>query len=134
MTSPHPADKRLPGRIAAALKSELRKDDTLVCPLTLGGHVDHLLARQGAESLHRPLQYYADIPYLLNNPQTLAPAIAKMEGDLFNISAEGLNAWLEGVAAYKSQVDSLFKGDGTLFDAISSHWAAEYGLRLWHIH
>ena len=133
ITSPHPADRRLPRRIAAALKSELRKDDTLICPLSLGGHVDHVLARQAAESLHKPLLYYADIPYLLNNPQTLGPAIARLESDLFNISSQALDAWLEGVAAYKSQVDSLFKGEGTLYDAIRAYLAREAGIRLWHV-
>src|SRR5512140_3401369 len=64
--SPHPADKYPPRRVAATLKSELSQGDTLVCPLTLGGHVDHVLARRAAESLHKPLLYYADIPYLLN--------------------------------------------------------------------
>ena len=49
MTSPRPAEKGLPRRIATALKSELREDDTLVCPLSLGGHVDHILARRAAE-------------------------------------------------------------------------------------
>ena len=134
VTSPHPADKRLPRRSAVALKSELRKDDTLVSPLSLGGHVDHVLARQAAESLHKPLRYYADIPYLLNSPQTLNPAVARLESDLFNISAEGLNAWLEGVAAYRSQVDSLFKGDGTLYNAIRTYWGKQKGIRFWHIH
>ena len=67
ITSLHPADRRLPRRIAAALRSELRQDDLLVCPLALGGHVDHILVRQAAESLHRPLFYYADVPYVLNN-------------------------------------------------------------------
>jgi LmbE family N-acetylglucosaminyl deacetylase len=125
ITCPHPADMGLPRRIATTLKSELRKDDVLVCPLTLGGHVDHVLARQAAESLHKSLRYYADIPYLLNNPQTLNPVIARLESDLFNISAEGLNAWLEGVAAYKSQLDSLYKGDGNLYDAIRAYWTGQ---------
>jgi LmbE family N-acetylglucosaminyl deacetylase len=134
LASPHPADRGLSRRIATVLKSEVREDDTLICPLTLGSHVDHVLARRAAESLHKPLKYYADIPYLLNKPQTLAPAIARLEGELFNISAEGLNAWLEGVGAYKSQLDSLYKGDGTLYDAIRRFCTGENGIRLWHIH
>jgi LmbE family N-acetylglucosaminyl deacetylase len=132
MTSPHPADRGLPRRIATVLRSELREDDALVCPLTLGGHVDHILVRRGAESLHRPLHYYADIPYLLNNPLTLPPAVATLKSNLFKVSPAGLQAWLEGVAAYRSQVDSLFKGKGTLFEAIRAHWSKEDGLSLWH--
>jgi len=132
-TCPNPADKRLPRQIAAAIKSELRKGDVLICPLSLGNHVDHVLARQAAESLHRSVWYYADIPYLLNDPLTLDPAIAPLESELFSISTEGLNAWLEGIAAYKSQISSLLKVEGTLYDAIRSYWAKQFGIRLWHI-
>jgi LmbE family N-acetylglucosaminyl deacetylase len=131
LTPPHPADQGLPKQIAAALTSELLPEDSLVCPLTLGGHVDHVLARQAAESLRRPLRYYADIPYLLNNPLTLDPAIAMLESELFSISEEGLNAWLEGVAAYKSQISSLLKTEGILYDTIRSYWESRRGVRLW---
>jgi LmbE family N-acetylglucosaminyl deacetylase len=129
----HPSDRGLPKCIARVLKSELLPGDTLVCPLTLGGHVDHVLIRQAAESLPRHLYYYADIPYLLNNPQTLDPAIATMQGRFFGVSEEGLRAWLEGVAAYRSQISSLFKGDGTLADAIHSYWESRRGVRLWRV-
>ncbi len=78
ISAPHPADRKLPDRMAACLRSELLKDDILVCPLALGGHVDHVLVRQAVESLHQPLLYYADVPYLLNNPQTLEPAIVRI--------------------------------------------------------
>jgi LmbE family N-acetylglucosaminyl deacetylase len=133
ITSPHPADRQLPVRIAAALRSELRNDDMLVCPLSLGGHVDHGLVRQAAESLHRPLLAYADVPYILNNPQTLGPGVVALESQFYQVSERGLAAWLTSVAAYRSQVDSLFKGVGTLSDAIRSYWAGECGIRLWHV-
>ena len=131
MTSPHPADRDLPERIAAALKSELDEADLVVCPLALGGHVDHLLVRQAAEILGRSLLYYADVPYLLNYPQTLGPAVASLESTLYPVSEAGLEVWLKGVAAYRSQVASLYKGSGSLFDAIRSYWAGLGGIRLW---
>jgi LmbE family N-acetylglucosaminyl deacetylase len=133
MTRPHPADRTLPRRIAAALRSELRKDDRLVCPLALGGHVDHILARQAAEALRRPLAYYADIPYLINYPEALEPAIAGLKSDFFPVSEAGLEAWLEGVAAYRSQVASLLKDRGDLFAAIRAYWKSREGLLLWHV-
>ncbi len=133
ITSPHPADRGLPRRIAAALRSGLRKDDRLVCPLALGGHVDHVLVRQAAESLHRPLLFYADVPYVLNNPESLEPAVSELEFQLYPVSETGLEAWLKGVAAYRSQLASLFKGQSTLNDAIRTYWAGERSLRLWQI-
>jgi hypothetical protein len=54
-----------------------------------------------------------------------------MESSRLDVSEKGLETWLEGVAAYKSQVDSLYKGDGTLYEAIRSYWEAQKGLRLW---
>jgi LmbE family N-acetylglucosaminyl deacetylase len=131
ISAPHPADRKLPERIAALLASELLEDDRLVCPLALGGHVDHVLVRQAAESLNRPIFYYADVPYVLNNPQQLEPAIITLESQLYPLSEAGLEGWLTGVAAYRSQLASLYKGTGTLNAAIRSYWAREYGLRLW---
>jgi LmbE family N-acetylglucosaminyl deacetylase len=133
ITSPHPVDLDLPLRIAGALQSELLKDDMLACPLALGGHVDHILVRQASESLHRPMFYYADVPYILNDPLTLAPAITALEAQLFPVSETGLGVWLNAVAAYRSQVDSLFKGEGTLFDAIRTYWATQPGICLWRV-
>jgi LmbE family N-acetylglucosaminyl deacetylase len=132
LTSPHPSDRRLYLRIATALRSELRQDDVLVCPLGLGGHVDHVLVRRAAESLQRPLLYYADVPYILNYPGTLPAAITSLASQQYRVSETGLDAWLRAVAAYRSQVDSLYKGEGNLFDAIRSFWAGERGIRLWH--
>jgi LmbE family N-acetylglucosaminyl deacetylase len=131
MTSPRPGDRYLPRRIATTLKSELREDDVLVCPLALGGHVDHRLVRRAAESLQWPLLYYADVPYILNDPQLLEPAVTTLESRLNPLPETALDAWLEGVAAYRSQVDSLYKGTGTLYDAIRSFWAKEGGIYLW---
>jgi LmbE family N-acetylglucosaminyl deacetylase len=132
-SSPHPSDWRLPNIIADALRSELLLDDLLVCPLALGGHVDHLLVRQAAESLHRQLLCYADVPYVLNAPHSLEQADAAYENELFPVSKTGLEAWLKGVACYRSQVESLFKGAGSLSYAIRSYWAVESGIRMWRI-
>jgi LmbE family N-acetylglucosaminyl deacetylase len=128
---PHPSERKLPGRIATALRTKLRQDDVLICPLSLGGHVDHVLVRRAAEALQRRLLYYADIPYVLNDPETLQVAIAPFTSQRYQVSETGLEAWLQAVAAYISQLDSLFKGPGSLSDAIRSHWAGEAGLRLW---
>ena len=133
ITPAHPADRGLPIRIRTALRSELRRDDLLVCPLALGGHVDHGLVRRAAGALHLPLLYYADVPYILNDPLTLQSTAGSLESQLYPVSEAGLQAWLRGVAAYRSQVDSLFKGEGTLREAIRAYWAGEAGTRLWRI-
>ena len=65
----HPFDQGLDGDIAVVMAAELEADDILVVPLAIGDHVDHRLARLAAERLHRPLRYYADIPYVLRQPE-----------------------------------------------------------------
>ena len=76
--------------------------------------------------------YYADVPYILNDPETLQPAVTTLECQIHPVSEAGLEAWLQGVAAYQSQVAFLFKGEGTLFEAIRSYQAGQNGLCLWH--
>jgi LmbE family N-acetylglucosaminyl deacetylase len=131
MTLPCPDDQGLPALMAAALKTELGDEDVLVCPLALGGHVDHRLVRQAAESLKLPLLFYADVPYILNDPKVLETVTTALECRLQPLPEAALDAWLEGVAAYRSQVDSLYKGEGSLYDAIRAYWARQAGICLW---
>ncbi|MGE5071931.1 MAG: PIG-L deacetylase family protein, partial [Anaerolineae bacterium] len=70
-----PDDAQLPTAIADQVGSLLRPDDQLVCQLAIGGHVDHVIVRRAAESLRRPLIYLADIPYVLDHPDELRPAV-----------------------------------------------------------
>lgn len=128
---PHPLDKPLPRHIADRLARSLFPQDVLVCPLTLGNHVDHVITRRAVELLSRPRWYYADFPYVVNEPQSLSAVVGCMESELFPISEQGLRAWQRGVMAYASQLDSLLKVEGTLPETLHSYWAAEGGIRLW---
>ncbi len=127
----HPADRDLPERLAATLRSALRLDDVIVCPLAIGGHLDHVLVREAVEKLRRPLWYYADVPYVLQHPQALTPATRGLVSILFPIFQAGLQAWISGVLAYASQISSLFGDSEKAQEAIRSYWAVETGLRLW---
>jgi hypothetical protein len=90
------------------------------------------LTRQAVESLHRPLLYYADIPYLLNWPKTLASITAGLDVESHRISGNGLRAWRDGIAAYRSQTTMLFKTPKRMRVAISRYWERSHGIRLWH--
>jgi LmbE family N-acetylglucosaminyl deacetylase len=128
----HPAEAGLPAEIAASLSKELLPDDRLVCPLTVGGHLDHVLVRDAAEKLGRPLWYYAEIPYLLDYPQALGPVASGLEEIIEPISEDGLDVWLEGISAYASQVPALFKSDDFMRARMRSYWKTCHGVRLWH--
>jgi LmbE family N-acetylglucosaminyl deacetylase len=128
---PHPADAGLPDRIAAELASELVADDQLLCPLTVGHHVDHVLTRAAVERLQKPMGYYADIPYLMRFPEELPATSEGLSEDLHPVSPRGLFAWQRGVAAYASQIRMLFGNEPGMRRQIRAYWAGEHGARLW---
>jgi LmbE family N-acetylglucosaminyl deacetylase len=127
----HPSDQDLFVDIAAALAVELEPDDILISPLAIGNHVDHRLARLAAERLKRPLLFYADIPYVFRNPEMLAPAAQGLASDLFPVSKEGLGAWVEAAATYRTQVALVFETETKMRASLRGEWEARHGIRLW---
>ena len=130
---PHPADVDLPAQIAGAVSARLKPDDVLVCQLSVGSHVDHVLVRQAAELLGRPLIYDIDVPYIFYEAQELGPKSAGMKESVQLITEASLKRWQEAVLAYKSQIPTL----GDVFDSaekaqesIRSYWAVHKGIRL----
>jgi LmbE family N-acetylglucosaminyl deacetylase len=128
----HPFDLGLDADIAAALAAELEPQDILVSPLAIGAHVDHRLARLAAERLDRPLRYYADIPYVFRQPETLAPATQGMESDLYPVSEAGLHAWMTGSAAYQTQLAVLFVTETKMRASLRTAWETRHGISLTH--
>jgi LmbE family N-acetylglucosaminyl deacetylase len=87
--------------------------DHIYCPLGIGGHVDHRLVRQAAETLERDLWYYTDFPYAARDrsmPDDLGwPAGRQIT---VSLSEAAIEAWVEGILHYRSQI-STFWDDAT---------------------
>ncbi|MGA2503724.1 MAG: PIG-L family deacetylase [Anaerolineales bacterium] len=128
----NPIEKSLSVDIAAALASEMQPGDAIVSPLAIGGHLDHVLTRLAAERLNCKLWYYADIPYLLQHLEKLAPATKGLRGIRYLVSTEGLGVWQKGIAAYATQIRMLFKTSTKMRAAIRIYWESQPGFRLWH--
>lgn len=126
---PHAAEADLPGRMTAALKNLLQPEDLVVCPLAIGGHVDHQIVRQAVEGLARPLHYYADVPYVFNHPEELAPATRSMLAELHPVSEQGRVEWMKAVSFYKSQLSSLFESTEKMKESIENY--SREGIRLY---
>jgi LmbE family N-acetylglucosaminyl deacetylase len=130
---PHAADADYPARIAEAIAARLQPDDALVCQLALGSHVDHVLVRQAAELLGRPLRYVVDVPYWFYKPDELEGKSAGMMESVLRITEPGLERWIEAALSYKSQFPVL----GERFDtaekaavSLRNYRAEHQGIRL----
>jgi len=130
---PHADDADLPSRIADAITARLKPDDVLVCQLSVGSHVDHVIVRQAAELLGRPLVYDVDIPYLFYKPREFAPKSAGMKEKVHVVTEAGLKSWQEAILEYKSQIPTF--GDAMnspekVSESILSYWSERGGIRL----
>lgn len=130
---PREDDADLPSQIAAVISPRLRPDDVLVCQLGVGSHVDHVLVRQAAELLGRPLIYDIDMPYFLYKSDEFGSKAAGMQESISRITAASLEPWIEAVVAYKSQLPSLNEVVNTPERArasIRAYWEQWGGVRL----
>jgi len=129
----HPEDAGLPAQIADAVSARLTRDDVLVCQLSVGSHVDHVLVRQAAERLEHPLLYDIDIPYVFYKPEELEPKSAGMKETVYSITEAGLKSWKEAVLAYTSQIVLLGEAFNTpekTRASVQSYWDERKGIRL----
>ncbi|HJR81534.1 MAG TPA: PIG-L family deacetylase [Anaerolineales bacterium] len=133
---PREEDTDLPSQIAAVVTTRLMPDDVLVCQLSVGSHVDHVLVREAAELLSRPLLYDVDIPYLFDKPHELEPKAAGMTESVRSVTEAGLRAWQGAILEYKSQLPVLgdtFNTPEKAEQAIQAYWAQRKGIPLWKV-
>ena len=60
-----PADEPMITKLVAVLNSHIQSGSLVLCPLSLGNHVDHIIVRAACERLGVELIYWTDYPYLL---------------------------------------------------------------------
>ncbi|GIV65830.1 MAG: GlcNAc-PI de-N-acetylase [Bellilinea sp.] len=119
-------------RLAKQLANHIPSTSRIVCPLTLGRHVDHHLTRSAAERLGRTLWYYADYPYLLQEAGKLHEYISpEWQHYETSISLSGCRAWQDAIACYQSQISTFWSGIDEMRNAISHYWQKGGGSTLW---
>jgi LmbE family N-acetylglucosaminyl deacetylase len=128
----HPSERARVQGLSRRLKALIPAGAQVVCPLALGGHVDHRLTRAAAEQIGRPLWYYADYPYALR-------ATVEMEQlrqdewaeKRFPISTQGAAAWVEAAAAHGSQISTFWPGSTEMRAAIWAYAGQPASVILW---
>jgi LmbE family N-acetylglucosaminyl deacetylase len=129
----HLEEDALIDRLVTEFAEWLPGEAQVVCPVTLGHHIDHQIVRAAAERLGRPLWYYADYPYVLEDAVRIAgllPEGTRME--VYPISAGGLQAWQACVAAHRSQISTFWPDLESMQAAIRNYCIQIGGVRLWH--
>lgn len=117
--------------LTAELQKALPPTSELVCPMALGGHVDHRLVRSAARELSLRMWYYADYPYIGQIDESKLSINPEMHQKVFPVSEAGLNVWVEAVAAHASQISTFWSDLDQVRDAIHSYWEPYEGIRLW---
>jgi LmbE family N-acetylglucosaminyl deacetylase len=130
---PHKSDLYLPEKIAKSISADLNEEDILVCPLAIGGHIDHVIVRKAAELLNRSLLYMADIPYLLNNPRILWTKTLGMKKIFLPVSDLNLKVWLEAIQVFTSQIQMEFTSIEIMREKISAYCNSYKGIRFWKV-
>jgi len=118
--------------LSAELASSLPLDAQVVCPLSLGGHVDHRLTRAAASGLVRLLYFYADYPYVLDawgEIQRLQDQGWKALRS--SISDGGMAAWQTAVGEHASQISTFWKTDAEMQAALRDYRSQMGGVSLW---
>jgi LmbE family N-acetylglucosaminyl deacetylase len=124
-------EKDLPRQIAETVSKYLYPDDKLICPLALGGHVDHIIVRKAVGQLGLKPFYMADIPYLLDAPYSLWTTKIGMKKSVYAISKIGLQVWLKAINAYSSQLEMEFKTTEQMEKSMTAYWQKNKGICLW---
>ncbi len=119
-------------KMAHAFRAHDSADNIVVAPLGVGRHIDHLNTRMAAESLRRPLWYYADFPYAAKDPQQLYETIpAGAQQIQQTINEEDKLAWQEGIASYASQLSSFWSSIDQMKLAVELYSRQPFALTLW---
>ena len=139
---PHEAEMGLLAELTQELRRTFPQGCQIVCPLTLGGHVDHRLTRQAAEAAASCLWYYPDYPYALKLPETLDDLRSMgWHETVFSISEAGLQGWIQSIAEHHSQISTFWHQDAArrvpaidlMKESIRRYCEIQGGVRLWQL-
>jgi len=127
-----PREAGLIRTLRAELVSSLPPESQLICPLSLGGHVDHRLTRAAASGLERSIWYYADYPYVLDAWDRLEQLHKQGWREVpIPISKKGMLAWQTAVSEHASQISTFWGTLAEMRAALQDYKRRMGGISLW---
>ena len=115
----HPAEAELVSSLAAMVDGlPTSREVTMYAPLAVGNHVDHQLVRDSVLNLPNQCSqvvFYEDYPYS-DTPGALTQALTTLgthdwESELESLDERCVKAKIAAIAAYQSQMATLFEGE-----------------------
>jgi LmbE family N-acetylglucosaminyl deacetylase len=130
----HPSEECLINTLSKQIQN-LPAHDRLFVPLGTGNHVDHQITRQAVEkSGSTNLIYYEDYPYA-ENPEDMQAAFKFEENSwqatIIPLSEAAIEAKIEAVASYKSQLSTFYSDRADMENAIRRFTRVTGGERVW---
>jgi hypothetical protein len=113
--------------IANMLMEEIPNDAKLITPISLGNHIDHRTVTLAGEKSGYVGSYYADYPYILNDPQNPANHRYQWAQFSYQLDESDLQAWQEAVLSYSSQLSMFWRDEEETKLAIRNYWAGGGG-------
>lgn len=113
--------------------------DLVLAPLGIGGHIDHLLAREAARALQYPTMHYEDVPYLLyDRCRSWRETLPLRDARVHHATKAGWSAKLDAIGCYASQREVLWHSPSTWREDLTDY-AAKIGTgraaeRYWTLH
>lgn len=135
-----PSESNLVTDLSTTLSSLIPNNVNVVCPMGVGGHVDHRLIRSVADhnwaqrrsSVH--LFYYADLPYILKASVSISKHVPLgCQSIGFQISEKGFKAWVAAMALYQSQIDTFWRDIHDMETHLRDYIRGAGGFRLWRL-
>ena len=104
----------------------------LFSPLGIGGHLDHRIVRAAAEATGLPLVYYADFPYAAERFVEVANDVPDgCDPETYTLNENAREKWMEGVAAYASQLSSFWPSIDAMHASIREYSQLLLGHTVW---
>lgn len=111
---PKSADAALILRLVAVFQKLAAGQDLVLCPLGIGGHVDHRIVRMAAVAAGVPLAFYRDVPYCWLNGAENENEPADFDSVIFELAPAKIEMWQKAVELYSTQVPMLDNAVGSL--------------------
>jgi LmbE family N-acetylglucosaminyl deacetylase len=102
-------DQTLPEQLARSVKAQISQDTLVYCPMAIGGHVDHIIARTCGKILEESdvrVAYYRDFYYDRAWPSDVDHALLSHIN--VTLTTQELEKKIIAFSEYKSQLSNLF--------------------------